>query len=212
LELVVREIIVQFKITRPDDQLCSQLFLTTTMTETATTSTFDPETETPLTLLFSDLERELATTRRVLERVPDGNDEWRPHEKSMTLGGLATHLAQLPGFGILILTTDEFDGATRGPEPRPANNAERLKIFDEVAGKLVPVVQKLTWDQLKTPWKLRAGDRVILNAPRGELFRSAGITHLAHHRAQLGVYLRLLGVPIPGSYGPSADEPVPPRR
>jgi DNA topoisomerase VI subunit B len=83
------------------------------MTTLSEPSTFPTETESPLSLLFVDLEGELATTRRMLERIPDGNDEWRPHEKSRSLGDLATHVAQLPGFGILMLIQDEYDGAAR---------------------------------------------------------------------------------------------------
>ncbi|HMI55878.1 MAG TPA: DinB family protein [Gemmatimonadaceae bacterium] len=163
--------------------------------------------ETPLTLLFPDVDAELATTRRILKRVPDSQDDWRPHEKSMTLGWLATHIAQLPGFGILMLTLDEFEGASRGAPPQPANSAERVKMFDEVSAQLRTLLEQLTWDQAMSTWKLKFGDRVVREGPRAVMLRSAMITHLAHHRAQLGVYLRLLGIPIPGSYGPSADEP-----
>lgn len=174
---------------------------------TATATPRQVETfETPLTLLFPDLENELRTTRRVLERVPDGKDDYRPHEKSMTLGGLATHLAQLPGFGIAMLTLDEFDPMNRPQTPNPANTRERLELFDSLSGKLRELFQQLTWDQTKTVWKIKSGDRVFAEGPRGVMLRSALVTHMAHHRAQLGVYLRVLGVPIPGSYGPSADE------
>ena len=162
----------------------------------------------PLTLLYPDLESELRTTRRMLERVPDGQDDYRPHEKSMTLGGLATHLAQLPGFGIAMLTSDEFDPMNRPPTPKPASTAERLKVFDQLSAKMRELIQQLTWENTKVVWKIKSGDRVFVEGPRGVMLRSALITHMAHHRAQLGVYLRLLGVPIPGSYGPSADEQV----
>ena len=162
--------------------------------------------ETPRTLLFPDLGNELKITRRMLERVPDGKDDYRPHEKSMTLGGLATHLAQLPGFGIAMLTLDEFDPFNRPQTPDPANTEERLQLFDNLSGKLRELFQQLTWDQTKEVWKIKSGDRVFAEGPRAVMLRSALITHMAHHRAQLGVYLRVLGVPIPGSYGPSADE------
>lgn len=164
------------------------------------------ESETPFTLLFPDVEGEFATTRRVLERVPDGQDDWRPHEKSRSLGDLATHIAQLPGFGILMLTQDEFDGASGAPRPSPASNAERLKMFDSVSGELRRLIEQMTWDHARSPWTLRIGEQVVLQKPRANMLRSAMITHMAHHRAQLGVYLRLLGVPVPASYGPSADE------
>lgn len=176
------------------------------MTPPSAAPTGSPAMKSPRALLFPDLDPELATTRRILERVPDGNDDWRPHEKSMTLGQLATHVAQLPGFGILMLTRDEFDGNGGALRSNPADNAERLKMFDKVSGELRGLVDALTWDYAESPWKFKMGGRVIVEGPRAQLVRSMVITHTAHHRAQLGVYLRLLGVPIPGSYGPSADE------
>jgi uncharacterized damage-inducible protein DinB len=170
-------------------------------------TTVDPaKTLDPATLLFSDLDVELATTRRMLERVPDGKDDWRPHKKSRTLAELATHVAQLPGFGILMLTRDEYDGGTQPPEPEPACCADRVKIFDEVSGKFRGLVKEMTWDQAMSPWTLKFRGQEVFSAPRAQLLRSAMMTHLAHHRAQLGTYLRLLDIPIPGSYGPSADE------
>ena len=161
-------------------------------------------------LLFPDLEGELATTRRMLERVPNGNNEWRPHAKSRTLGDLATHLAQLPGFGLMMCTRDEFDGlAPRPPEPRFSDSAERVRFFDELSTQLRGRLQQMTWDQANARWKLRLGDKVVLNVPRTQVIRTVFITHSAHHRAQLGVYLRMLETPVPWSYGRSADEEPP---
>jgi uncharacterized damage-inducible protein DinB len=165
----------------------------------------------PATLLFSDLDVELATTRRMLERVPDGKDDWRPHKKSRTLDELATHVAQLPGFGIMMLTRDEYDGGTQPPEPKPSCCSERVETFDEVSGEFRRLVKELTWDQAMSPWTLKFRGQQVFSAPRAQLLRSAMMTHLAHHRAQLGVYLRLLDIPVPGSYGPTADEGPPPR-
>jgi uncharacterized damage-inducible protein DinB len=165
----------------------------------------------PATLLFSDLDVELATTRRMLERVPDGKDDWRPHRKSRTLDELATHVAQLPGFGIMMLTRDEYDGGTQPLEPKPSCCAERVEIFDEVSGEFRRLVKEMTWDNAMSQWTLKFRGQVVFSAPRAQLLRSAMLTHLAHHRAQLGVYLRLLDIPVPGSYGPSADEGPPPR-
>jgi uncharacterized damage-inducible protein DinB len=164
----------------------------------------------PFTLLFWDLGGELKTTRRLLERVPDGKEDWRPHEKSMTLGALSSHIAQLPDYGVTILTTDEFDVATM-PAFKPGSTAERLKKFDEGSGELRRLLQALNWDSAMSKWTFKFGDRVIVQAERARLMRTMVIAHIAHHRAQLGVYLRILGVPIPGSYGPSADEPMPMR-
>jgi uncharacterized damage-inducible protein DinB len=177
-------------------------------TTTAESSSID--TESPVALLFADLDGELATTRRMLERVPDGKEDWRPHKKSRSLGELATHLAQLPGFGIVMLERDEYDGAQGLPQPKAADKAGRLKMFDEVSAQLRSLLQEMTWDHAKSPWTLRVRSDIVLNAPRANLVRSAVITHSAHHRAQLGMYLRLLDVSVPTSYGPTADEGLPP--
>jgi uncharacterized damage-inducible protein DinB len=161
-------------------------------------------------MLFPDLESELATTRRMLDRVPNGSNDWRPHAKSRTLGELASHLAALPGFGLIMCTRDEFDGlAPRPPEPRFATSAERVRMFEELSAQLRGILQQMTWDQANAPWKLRLGDKVVFNAPRTQIIRSAFVTHSAHHRAQLGVYLRMLETPVPWSYGRSADEEPP---
>jgi uncharacterized damage-inducible protein DinB len=166
-----------------------------------------PKPESPCDVLFVDLEPELATTRRVLERVPQGKEDWRPHTKSRTLGELATHLAQLPGFGILMLTQDEFNGnPAELAGPKFASNADRLRAFDQVSSELRRIAREMTWDHARSPWALRVGDRTVLNAPRVNVLRTAFITHSAHHRAQLGVYLRLLEESVPATYGPSADE------
>jgi uncharacterized damage-inducible protein DinB len=173
----------------------------------ASTSTQQPA---PIVLLFPDLESELATTRRMLERVPNGSNDWRPHAKSRTLGELATHLAQLPGFGLMMCTREEFDGL--GPRPAAptfTTSEERIRFFDELSKQLRGVLQQMTWQQARTPWKLRLGAKVVMSAPRSNVVRSAFITHSAHHRAQLGVYLRMLDTPVPWSYGRSADEEPP---
>jgi uncharacterized damage-inducible protein DinB len=167
-------------------------------------------TKRPHALLFPDLESELATTRRMLERVPNGNEDWRPHAKSRTLGELASHLAQLPGFGLMMATSDEFDGLSpRPPEPKFMTNAERVKMFDDLSAQLLNVLQNMSWERASAPWTLRLGDKVFIDSPRSDVLRSAFVTHSAHHRAQLGVYLRMLETPVPWSYGKSADEEPP---
>jgi uncharacterized damage-inducible protein DinB len=163
---------------------------------------------TPFQLLFHDAKSEMSTTRRILERVPDGNDDWRPHAKSSALAALATHVAQLPGFGIAILTKDELDVANRRPDPKFTSNVERLKLFDSVSGEFLSLLENLSWDEAVTSWRFRAGERTIAEDTKAHLVRTMIITHIAHHRAQLGVYLRLLGVSVPSTYGPSADEPA----
>ena len=158
-------------------------------------------------LAFGDLAHELASTRRILDRVPDGRHDWAPHAKSMTLGKLANHVADMPRFTLAIADRDELDLADKGfALPAAQTRAELLAHFDQGAAALTDAVARLDADALARTWTLRAGDHVILAMPRGALIRGMGINHLVHHRAQLQVYLRLLDVPVPGLYGPSADE------
>jgi uncharacterized damage-inducible protein DinB len=166
-----------------------------------------PADQKPMDLLYPDLDQELATTRKMIAAVPDGQNDWKPHEKSMTLGALASHLAQLPGFGLQILTTEEFDfAATKFPNPKHERNAERLEMFDTLSAQLKQQIASSDWDALAKKWTLRAGDKIFFAEPKAKLVRTMYLSHSSHHRAQLGVYLRQLGVPIPGAYGPSADE------
>ena len=176
------------------------------MPKTAAPSTSSPTSAPPHKLLFGDLDNELKTTRRMLERVPNGKGDWRPHAKSKSLDELANHVAQLPGFGIDMLTRDELDASSRPPQPKPANTDERLEMFDEVAAELQRLVKELDWDRAMAVWTLMFRGNVAMQAPRAMMIRSAMISHLVHHRAQLGSYLRMLDVPLPSSYGPTADE------
>jgi uncharacterized damage-inducible protein DinB len=178
---------------------------------TSTDSPSPPPTLDPAKLLFGDLEGELKTTRRTLERVPNGKDDWRPHPKSKSLDELATHIAQLPGLGIRIVSQDEYEGLSAPPQPKPADTAARLKIFDDVAGEFQRLVNELTWDQAMSTWTLMFRGKPAIQGPRAQILRTVMVSHLAHHRAQLGVYLRLLDISVPGMYGPSADEGPPPR-
>ena len=163
----------------------------------------------PSQLLYPDADSELSTTRRMLERVPDGKDDWKPHPKSRSLGELANHIAQLPGFGIMQLTQDEFDGAKRPPSPDIGSTAERLKMFDQVSGEFKRQLKDLTWERAQAPWSLKIQGRTVISAPRAQILRTVYFMHAAHHRAQLGVYLRMLDVAVPYSYGDSADERPP---
>ena len=161
----------------------------------------------PASVLFPDLDQELAATRRTLERYPAGNPDWKPHEKSMSLGALAVHLAMLPGFGTMILEHDELDFARHPYQPLPFESAADLvAIFDERVAAMRPLLASADGPALARSWTMRAGDHVILSAPKGGLVRQLLINHIIHHRAQLGVYYRLLGVAVPSIYGPSADE------
>ena len=162
---------------------------------------------TPAELLYPDLAQELAMTRKMIALVPDGQNDWKPHEKSMSLAKLASHVAELPVFANIILTTDELDMATADMSTKVlSSTADRLALFDKVAAEFSAGVERADWAQVAGSWTLRAGTQVYLSGRKATLVRTMGISHLSHHRAQLGVYLRQLGVPIPGAYGPSADE------
>lgn len=158
--------------------------------------------------LFIDLDREIASTRRLLERYPAGKGEWQPHAKSRTLSALATHVATIPNHGANILTTAEMDVASRQPQPQKDSATELLELFDAGVTRMKSAVAGTDAATLSEHWTMRMGPRVLASEPRALLMRLMVINHLVHHRAQLGMYLRLLDVPIPGMYGPSADEPV----
>jgi uncharacterized damage-inducible protein DinB len=158
-------------------------------------------------LIVGDAMSELATTRRVLERLPEEHMSWKPHEKSMTLGGLATHLINLMNWQIVILQQREFDLSTVPQRREPLDKrADVLEEFDANVGKFEKLLAECDEEMLGEEWTLRHGDHVILRQPRALALRSFGLSHMVHHRAQLGVYLRLLDIPVPGMYGPSADE------
>jgi uncharacterized damage-inducible protein DinB len=157
--------------------------------------------------IYTDLDHELATTRRMLERFPSGHNDWKPHEKSTNLGMLAAHVAEIPQYGTMIITSDELDFAKMDHTPRIYNTAdELLAVFDAKVKELRPALATVDEADLATPWTLRNGEQVLVTRPKGHLVRHMMLNHLVHHRAQLGVYYRMLGVPLPSSYGPSADE------
>lgn len=156
---------------------------------------------------FSDVETELATTRRLLERVPADQFGWRPHEKSMTLGELAMHLVTLLHVQTATLKHDGFDlAARRPPSDPPDTTAELLAAFDRNADALRLALSETSDDDLGQTWTLRAGDKTLSATPRSTVLRHMGLSHTAHHRGQLSVYLRMLDVPLPPMYGPTADE------
>ncbi|EHB66821.1 MULTISPECIES: DinB family protein [Paenibacillus] len=160
-------------------------------------------------LIVGDAKQELSATRRILERLPEEHMSWKPHEKSMTLGGLATHLINILNWQIAIFQYPEFDLATV-PLRREAleKRDDVLEEFDANVVKLDQLLAECGETTLGEEWTLRNGDHIILRQPRAIALRTFGISHMVHHRAQLGVYLRLLDIPVPGFYGPSADESV----
>lgn len=157
-------------------------------------------------LLLLEFDAEMPPTRRILERVPESSLVWKPHEKSMTLGRLASHVADIPQRSTAILSTDALVRPAGYTPFAAASTKELLDHFDAVTAEARPLLAALREDQLSATWTIRAGDRILASLPRGMALRRIFMDHLIHHRAQLGVYLRLLDVPIPGMYGPSADE------
>ena len=153
-----------------------------------------------------ELEREAITTRKMLERVPADKYDWKPHEKSMSLRQLATHVAEIPTWIGMVLNTSELDFAKNGYKPTIVNNSGELMNFFEVSladGK--KELGRANDKQLDDTWTMRNGEQVYASDSKFDVLRGC-FCQVVHHRAQLGVYLRLLNVPIPGSYGPSADD------
>lgn len=170
----------------------------------------DPTASTALTrAALADLSHELATTRRLLERVPDEHLAWRPHAKSFSLGELAAHIANLLFWQLTAIEGEGFDLASVPPriEP-PSSGAEVLRDFDDRHAAVKGAMERLRDAALEDTWTLRRGEQVIFRQPRLAVIRGMGINHLIHHRGQLSVYLRLLDVPLPPMYGPTADEAV----
>ena len=159
-------------------------------------------------LLLPEVDQELATTRRVLERVPEDKFSWKPHDKSFSMGDLASHVVNTVKWTDDTMNRTEFDLASVKPEElnRVAKNrAELLAWFDANVPSARAVLAKPDADY-SVPWTLKKGDTVFFTMPRYHCVRSFVLNHIVHHRAQLGVYLRLNDVSLPGSYGPSADE------
>jgi uncharacterized damage-inducible protein DinB len=162
--------------------------------------------------LLPEFDAEMAATRRVLERVPMDDPQWKPHPTSMPIGYLAFLVASLPGWATSAMTRTELDikpppGKTWGDDA-PRTREGLLERFDSDAADARLAIAAATEQSLMVPWTLKMGDHPLMTQPRWMVYRQSVINHLVHHRAQLGVYLRLLGVPVPSTYGPSADEQV----
>lgn len=158
-------------------------------------------------LAFADLDLELGATRRLLEAAPEAHFGWRPHEKSWTLGQLTAHIANLYWWGTMTLTQDEFDmGAPMPPVDTPETSEELLATFDRNVATFREALDAATDADLERPWTLRSGDRHLSTDPTHLVLRRFTFSHIAHHRGQLTLYLRLLEIPVPGVYGPSQDD------
>jgi uncharacterized damage-inducible protein DinB len=161
-------------------------------------------------ILLLDFDQEMLNTRKMLERVPVNKSDWKPHNKSMTMGRLAGHIAELPGFAMRIMDQDSLDLATmhsEGYQPFiPTSKNELLNKFDNNTAEVRKALAAANDQHLTKIWTMLLGGKTIVSIPRMSAVRNTCLNHLIHHRAQLGVYLRLNDIPLPALYGPSADE------
>ena len=158
--------------------------------------------------ILAEFDQESKATRALLERVPDEKSDWKPHDKSMTLGRLAAHVAESTAWAGTIMETDEldFDGDSNFEPLKPGSTAELLELYDREVADFNERVAGYSDEQFLTEWTMRKGDTVIARMPRLAMVRAFVLNHIYHHRGQLTVYLRLLGVPLPMIYGPTADD------
>ena len=156
--------------------------------------------------LLPEFDHEMTITRKLLERVPEDRFDWKPHARSFSLGQLAQHVATIPMWGSVTVQQTELDVAAGGKLPAMTNRAEILAAFDQNVRTTRAAITGASDAELMVPWTLKAGPQTIFSRPRAAVWRSFVVSHLIHHRGQLSVYLRLLDVPLPSIYGPSADE------
>ena len=159
--------------------------------------------------ILPEFDNEMATTRRTLERIPEGKSDWKPHEKSMTLGRLAGHIAELPGMAARALLSDSLDVQASGARPQPlvmTLQKQLLGEFDRNVATARQAISGASDQDLMKSWTMLAGGKTVFSLPRTAVLRTFFLAHVIHHRGQLSVYLRLNNVPVPAIYGPSADE------
>lgn len=158
--------------------------------------------------LIAEFDRETENTRKMLNAIPEGADfAWKPHEKSMTLGRLAGHVAETNGdWALHTLTRDRLDWTPEMNPKTPSHKAEVLEKYEKQVAQVKPALAAMTPEKWDSNWKFVAGDQTWIDDTKYGVWRTWVINHMVHHRAQLGVFLRLLGGKIPGAYGPSADE------
>lgn len=156
---------------------------------------------------IGELKHESALTKKILERVPLDKKDWKPHEKSTSLGRLATHIAETHRWIATILSADEFDFAAAGFKPYVASSSEELlEILNKHVNEAIAALANATDEDFEKTWSIKRGGQVIMAPVKKVAIRGWGFSHTYHHRGQLSVYLRLLDIPVPGMYGPSADE------
>ncbi len=158
-------------------------------------------------MLLPEFDNEMSNTRKLLERVPDGKMEYKPHDKSMSLGRLATHVAELPSWAKVTLELEVLELPADYKPHIAATRAELLEIFDKSVKEAREKIAAAPDSEWLKMWSLKVAGHIAFTAPKAAVYRGVVMNHHIHHRAQLGVFLRLLNVPIPGMYGPSADEP-----
>jgi len=160
--------------------------------------------------LLPEFDHEMATTRKTLERVPEGKPDWKPHDRSMTLARLAGHLAELPSFGAMMFQGDSFDFRAPGAPPRQptvmASRSQVLELFDKNVAAARAAISGASDEYLHKTWTLQNAGKTMFSMPRVMALRSLMLNHIIHHRGQLSVYLRMNNAPVPSIYGPSADE------
>jgi uncharacterized damage-inducible protein DinB len=160
--------------------------------------------------LLGEFDHEMASARKSIERVPDDKFDWKPHSKSMTMGGLASHIAMIPSWAKMTLETPQFDVNPPGGEPvqqpKLKTRAEVLAFFDQGVPAARAAIAAASDETMMQPWTLLSGGKTVFSMPRVAVLRSMIMNHMIHHRAQLGVYLRMNDIPVPAIYGPSADE------
>jgi len=160
--------------------------------------------------LLPEFDMEMANTRKTLERIPTDKFGWKPHEKSFPMGDLATHVANIPTWAVYTIKEDSIDIAPPDgqpfPSPKASSQQELLEMFDKNTAAARAAIADASDDHLLKSWTLMKGGQKVFSVPRVGALRSFVMNHIIHHRAQLGVYLRLNDIPVPSIYGPSADE------
>jgi len=161
-------------------------------------------------MMLPEFDQEMTNTRKILTRVPDDKTSWKPHEKSMTLGRLASHIAEMPSWAVAVLEKGDLKIEPGQQAFNAASAAERLGYFDTNVSAARELLAAATDEALSKPWSLIYADKPLFTLPKAAVPRNMCFNHMVHHRAQLGVYLRLIDIAIPGMYGPSADEKAQP--
>jgi uncharacterized damage-inducible protein DinB len=160
--------------------------------------------------LLGEFDHEMANARKTLERVPDDKFDWKPHSKSMSMGGLTAHIAMIPSWAKMTMETQQFDvnppGGQPVAQPQLKTRAEALAFFDKGVPEARAAIAAATDEAMMQPWSLLNGGKPVFAMPRVAVLRNMIMNHMIHHRAQLGVYLRMNDLPVPAIYGPSADE------